>query len=117
MEKNKLEPYVRLLIRLSFLKLCRGRIHKLLALGDGTRFKLGRALIHYIERASRKAPYLLVTVIHAPEIDGIFDVVAAPNCNSEIKAFTTYLFRVLISTGVFWGLVGDKRYDAAWITA
>ena len=115
--KNKLGPYVRLLIRLSFLKLCRGRMHKLLALVDGTGFKLGRASIHYLRKTSKKAPYLLVTAIHAPEIDGIFDIVAAPNCNSEIKAFATYLFQVLISAGIFWGLVGDKRYDAAWITA
>jgi len=114
--KNGLEIYVRLLIRLSFLGLCRGRMHKLLAVIDGTGFKLGRASIHYLKRTSKKAPYMLVTAIHAPEVDGIFDVVAAPNCNNEIRAFATYLFSVLISAGIFWGLVGDKKYDASWIT-
>jgi len=114
--KKSLELYVRLLIRLSFLRLCRGRMHKLLAVIDGTGFKLGKASIHYLKRTGKRAPYMLVTVIHAPEVDGIFDVVAAPNCNDEIRAFANYLFFVLISAGIFWGLVGDKKYDASWVT-
>ncbi len=100
-----------------FSQALRGEMHRLLVLVDETGFKLGRASIHYLERTSKKATYLLVTAIYAPEINGIFDIVAASNCNSEIKVFATYLFQVLITAGIFWGLVEDKRYDAAWITA
>jgi len=59
---------------------------------------------------------MTVTAIHAPEIDRIFDVVAAPNCNDETRVFANYLFSVLISAGIFWGPVGDKKFDASWIT-
>jgi len=70
-------------------------MHELLAIIDGTGFIMGKVSIHYLKRTGRKAPYVLVTVIHAPEVDGIFDVVVAPNCNDEIRASATICFSYL----------------------
>ncbi len=114
--KSTYEVIVRALIRRSFLMLARGRTNKLLGVIDGSGFKLSKASEHYLKRIGKKAPFLLVTVLYAPEIDAIYDLVAAPNCNSENKAFWNYLLLTIIYSGVFWGLVGDKKYDDSAIT-
>ena len=114
--KSTYEVIVRALIRRSFLMLARGRTNKLLGVIDGSGFKLSKASDHYLNKIGKKAPFLLVTVLYAPEIDAIYDLVAAPNCNSENKAFWNYLLLTIIYSGVFWGLVGDKKYDDSAIT-
>jgi len=112
--KSSLEPYVRLLMRLAFLRLARGR-SSLLCVVDGSGFKLGRASGHYLNRIRKKAPYLLVTMAYSPEIDGIFDLTASESSNSELSAFWNYLFWQIVSAGIFWGLIADKRFDATWV--
>ena len=103
-----------LLIRLSFYRLARTRIHgKSLVIVDGTGIKLGRASSHYIKRVRKRREYLLLTVLYAPEIDAFFDAVAAPDTFSEIEAFKNYLLDALVNAGIFWGVLTDKRFDAA----
>jgi len=34
--------------------------------------------IRYLRKTSKRAPYLLVTAVHASEINEIFDIVATP---------------------------------------
>ena len=114
--KSAYEVIVRALIRRSFLMLARGRTNKLLGVIDGSRFKLSKASEHYLRRIRKKAPFLLLTVLYSPEIDAIYDLVAAPDQNSENRAFWNYLFLSIVYSGVFWGLVGDKRYDDSAIT-
>jgi len=114
--KRSLELYARALIRQSFLMLARRRHHPLLGVIDGSGLKLTKASEHYLRRIGKKAPFLLITTLYAPEIDAIYDLVATPNCNSENMAFWNYLFKVIIYSGVFWGIIMDKRYDDAKIT-
>ncbi len=114
--KSTYEVIVRALIRRSFLMLARGKSNKLLGVIDGSGLKLSKASEHYLRRIRKKAPFLLLTILYSPEIDAVYDLVTAPDQNSENKAFWNYLFLSLIYSGVFWGLVGDKRYDDSAIT-
>ena len=111
--KRALLATVDLLIRLTFYRLARTRCRgKLLAIVDGTGIRLGRASSHYLKRVKKRREYLLLTVLYALEIDAFFDLVAVPNMFSEIDAFRNYLLEALISAGIFWGVLADKRYDA-----
>ena len=114
--KKQHELIARALVRQSFLMLARGRTNRLIGVLDGSGFKLTKASEHYEKRVGKKGPFLLVTVLYAPEIDAIYDLVAAPNCNSENKAFWNYLLLTILYSGVFWGIVADKRYDDSAIT-
>ncbi len=114
--KSTYEVIVRALIRRSFLMLARGRANKLLGVIDGSRFKLSKASEHYLKRIGKKAFFLLIAVLYAPEIDAVYNLVAAPNCNSENKAFWNYQLSTIIYSGIFWGIVGDKKYDDSAIT-
>jgi len=112
--KRSLLATVVLLIRLSFYRLARTRIRgKSLVIVDGTSIRLGRASSHYLKRVRKRREYLLLTVLYAPEIDAFFDAVAAPDTFSEIEALRNYLLDALVNAGIFWGVLIDKRFDAA----
>jgi len=112
--KKSLLATVVLVIRLSFYRLARTRIRgKSLAIVDGTGIRLGRTSSHYLKRVRKRREYLLLTVLYAPEIDAFFDTVAAPDTFSEIEAFRNYLLDALVNAGIFWGVLADKRFDAA----
>ncbi|MHA1616497.1 MAG: hypothetical protein ACTSX9_04225, partial [Candidatus Njordarchaeales archaeon] len=112
--KETLLATVDLLIRLTFYRLARTRYRgKLLAIVDGIGIRLGRASSHYLKRVKKRREYLLLTVLYALEIDAFFDAVAAPDTFSEIEAFRNYLLDALVNAGIFWGVLIDKRFDAA----
>jgi len=112
--KRTLVNEVDLLIRLSFYKIARmrRRAKKLLALVDGTGFTISRASNNYLKRIGRRRYYVLLTAIYYPEIDAFFAIAVTPDSVSEITAMRELLLDRVIQAGIFWGLIGDKRYDS-----
>ena len=112
--KKTLANHVSLLIQLSFYKLARARkTRRLLAIIEGTGFRLGRTSSHYIKRARKKKHYALLTAIYSHEVNDFFDATITPDSVSELTTLRNYLLTSIANAQVFWGLLGDKRFDSS----